>query len=156
MAKQTAFKRGLSIVLATLLAVPLLLSIFGVISIRSVLTDSMTPKIQPGDLVVSANWIKPTVGEVAIYHQRDFAGTIRQDVVHRVITLDATENYQFKGDNNQSMDALPVAKDDVVGTVFLKIPLIGKLLNPLGLMIVILIVGGGYLIGYGIRTLRNK
>ena len=156
MAKQTAFKRGLSIVLATLLAVPLLLSIFGVISVRSVLTDSMTPKIQPGDLVVSANWIRPTVGEIAIYHQRDFAGTIRQDVVHRVITLDAAGNYQFKGDNNQSIDALPVAKDDVVGTVFLKIPLIGKLLNPVGLIIVVLIVGGGYLIGYGIRTLRNK
>lgn len=156
MVKQTALKTGLSILLATLLAAPLLLSLIGVISVRSVLTESMTPKIQPGDLVVSANWIKPTLGEVAIYHQRDLSGNIRADVVHRVITLDALGNYQFKGDNNQSMDALPVPKEDVIGTVILKIPFLGKLLNLFGLLILALVIGGIYLIGFGIRKLRNQ
>ena len=116
----------------------------------------MTPKIQPGDLVLSANWIKPTLGEVAIYHQRDLSGNIRADVVHRVITLDALGNYQFKGDNNQSMDALPVPKEDVIGTVILKIPFLGKLLNLFGLLILALVIGGIYLIGFGIRKLRNQ
>jgi signal peptidase len=156
MPKAKAVKRGLSILLATLLALPLLLSLFGVISVRSVLTNSMSPKIQPGDLVVSANWIKPTLGDVAIYHQRDFSGVIRQDVVHRVITIDALGEYQFKGDNNQSMDALSVPKDDVVGTVVLKLPLIGKFLNLLGLLTFGLIIGGIYLVGYGIRTLTKN
>jgi signal peptidase I len=156
MPKAKAVKRGLSILLATLLALPLLLSLFGVISVRSVLTNSMSPKIQPGDLVVSANWIKPTLGDVAIYHQRDFAGTIRQDVVHRVITIDALGEYQFKGDNNQSMDALSVPKDDVVGTVVLKLSLIGKFLNLLGLLTFGLIIGGIYLVGYGIRALTKN
>lgn len=156
MTKHSGVKRGLSIGLAALLATPLLLSLFGIISVRSVLTDSMTPKIQPGDLVVSANWIKPSLGDVAIYHQRDLSGNIRQDVVHRVITLDAIGNYQFKGDNNQSMDALPVSKDDVVGTIVLKIPFVGKLLNLFGLLVLGLVLGGGYLIFYGIRALRKN
>jgi signal peptidase I len=156
MTKLNVVKRGLSILLATLLALPLILSLFGVISIRSVLTDSMNPKIMPGDVVVTANWIKPGLNDVAIYHQRDIQGVIRQDVVHRVITKTAEKVYQFKGDNNKSMDALSVPESDVVGTVVLKIPVVGQLLNFTGLVILVLIIGGIYLITYGVRALRKN
>ncbi len=156
MTKLNVVKRGLSILLATLLALPLILSLFGVISIRSVLTDSMSPKIQPGDVVVTANWIKPGLNDVAIYHQRDIQGVIRQDVVHRVITKTAEKIYQFKGDNNKSMDALSVPESDVVGTVVLKIPVVGQFLNFTGLVILVLIIGGIYLIIYGVRALRKN
>jgi signal peptidase len=156
MTKLNVVKRGLSILLATLLALPLILSLFGVISIRSVLTDSMNPNIQPGDVVVTANWIKPGLNDVAIYHQRDIQGVIRQDVVHRVITKTAEKVYQFKGDNNKSMDALSVPESDVVGTVVLKIPVVGQLLNFTGLVILVLIIGGIYLIIYGVRALRKN
>jgi signal peptidase I len=122
---------------------------------RVVLTDSMVPKINPGDLVVSANWVKPGLGEVAIYHERDVLGNFQQDVVHRVITINANKEYQFKGDNNQSMDALSVPQADVLGTVFLKLPGVGKLLTSAGLLFLLLIIGGITAIVYGIRALRK-
>lgn len=149
------FKRWLSVLLAAIFVVPVALSLFGVISIRNVLTDSMAPKIQPGDLVVSANWIKPAPGDTAIYHQRTIDGHLQQDVVHRVITMNANHEYQFKGDNNASMDALTVPSSDVVGTVFLKIPGLGNLLNLTGLLIVALMAGGIWLVVFGIKKIRH-
>jgi hypothetical protein len=115
----------------------------------------MSPKIQPGDLVVSANWVKPTVGDTAIYLQKSIDGPMTQEVVHRVITLNANNEYQFKGDNNAAMDALPVPRSDVIGTVFLKVPGIGRLLNLAGLFLVTLFVGGLWLVGYGIKKIRK-
>ena len=141
--------------MAVSFAVPALLSIFGVISIRAVLSDSMSPKINVGDLVVSANWQTPLQGDVAIYHQRNLAGSIQQDVVHRVVTISEQGEYQFKGDNNASIDALSVPKSDIVGTIFLKVPAIGSLLNAAGIFSLILLIGGIYLLIYGIRSIRK-
>ncbi len=155
MLKKINFKRWLSVLLAAIFVAPVVLSLFGVISIRNVLTDSMAPKIQPGDVVVSANWIKPTVGDTAIYHQKSIDGMMSQDVVHRVITLNSKNEYQFKGDHNATMDALPVPSSDVVGTVFLKIPGIGNLFNFTGFFLLMLIVGGIWLLVYGIKKLRQ-
>lgn len=153
--KKINFKRWLSVLLAAIFVAPLLLSLFGVISIRNVLTDSMSPNIQPGDIVVSANWIKPTLNDVAIYHQKSIDGTMSQDVVHRVITKTAAGVYQFKGDHNATMDALSVPSSDVVGTVFLKIPGLGNLFNILGLIYTALVVGGIWLITYSVKKLRK-
>jgi signal peptidase len=149
-------KSWLSLIVAASFAVPALLSIFGVINIRAVLTDSMAPKINVGDLVVSANWQTPMPGEVAIYRQRDIAGTIKQDVVHRVITISEQGEYEFKGDNNQSVDALLVPKSDIVGTIVLKIPAIGSLFSTAGIFSLILLIGGIYLLIYGIRGIRKS
>ena len=155
MSKKLSASRWLSGILAAILLVPAVLSLAGVITMRVVLTDSMVPKINPGDLVVSANWVKPGLGEVAIYHERDVLGDFQQDVVHRVITINENHEYQFKGDNNQSMDALSVPQADVLGTVFLKVPGVGKLLTSAGLLFLLLIIGGITAIVYGIRALRK-
>ena len=111
---------------------------------------------QPGDLVITANWIKPTLNDVALYKQRDTNGNIKQDVVHRVITLNSKNEYQFKGDNNESIDALSVPEADVVGKVAIKIPGVGNLYTPLGAVSVIAVIGGIWLMVVGIRRLRNK
>jgi signal peptidase I len=148
-------KSWLSLIVAVSFAVPALLSIFGVISIRAVLSDSMSPKINVGDLVVSANWQTPLQGDVAIYHQRNLAGSIQQDVVHRVVTISEQGEYQFKGDNNASIDALSVPKSDIVGTIFLKVPAIGSLLNAAGIFSLILLIGGIYLLIYGLKSIRK-
>jgi len=155
MSKKRSASRWLSGILAAILLVPAVLSLAGVITMRIVLTESMTPNIKPGDLVVTANWIKPSVGEAAIYHQSDLSGSLHQDVVHRVINIDANKQYQFKGDNNESADALSVSQEAVVGTVFLKVPGVGNLLTPAGLLIVLLIFGGLVSVGFGIRALRK-
>jgi len=155
MFKKQGASKWLSGILAAILLVPAMLSLAGVITFRVVLTNSMTPSIYPGDLVASANWIKPGLGETAIYHEKDVLGIYKQDVVHRVITINADGAYQFKGDSNESMDALTVAKSDIVGTIFLKVPGVGRLLTSTGLLLVLLIVGGCFAIGYGIRALRK-
>ena len=149
-------KSWLSLIVAASLAIPAFLSIFGFISIRAVLSDSMAPKINVGDLVVSANWQTPLQGDVAIYHQRDVLGNFKQDVVHRVITISESGEYQFKGDNNDSMDALTAPKSDIVGTIFLKIPAIGSLFNLAGLFAALLLIGGIWVITYAIRNLRKN
>lgn len=156
MAIRTAFKKWLSVLLAAIFVIPVLLNIFGVISMRVILTDSMTPRIQPGDLVVTANWIKPTLNDVAMYKQRDINGVIKQEVVHRVITLNSKNEYQFKGDNNKSMDALSVPKDDVIGTVVLKLNGVGNLFTPGGLVSVLALIGGIWISIRGIKKLRDK
>jgi signal peptidase I len=155
MLKRFNLKRWLSVLLTAIFVIPIIMSLLGFISIRNVLTTSMSPKIQPGDLVVSANWVKPTVGDTAIYLQKSIDGSMTQEVVHRVITLNANNEYQFKGDNNAAMDALPVPRSDVIGTVFLKVPGIGRLLNLAGLFLVTLFVGGLWLVGYGIKKIRK-
>lgn len=155
MPKKQSASRWLSGLLAAILLIPAVLSLAGVITMRVVLTDSMEPKIYPGDLVVSANWVKPGLGETAIYHQKDITGTFRQDVVHRVITMNEQGEYQFKGDNNKSMDALSVPKNDVVGTVFMKVPGVGNLLTATGLLFLTLIIGGLVAVYYGIKLLRK-
>lgn len=116
----------------------------------------MAPKINVGDLVVSANWQTPLQGDVAIYHQRDVVGNFKQDVVHRVITISESGEYQFKGDNNDSMDALTTPKSDIVGTIFLKIPAVGSLFNLAGLFAALLLIGGIWVITYAIRNLRKN
>ena len=135
---------------------PAVLSIFGVISIRAVLSDSMAPKINVGDVVVTANWQTPGLNEVAIYHQRDTSGAIKQDVVHRVITISSEGDYQFKGDNNESIDALVVDGEDIVGTVFMKVPMIGGLFTPVGIISIVLFAGGVYAVLLGIRKFRQQ
>lgn len=116
----------------------------------------MAPKINVGDLVVSVNWLSPEVGDVAIYHERDINGDIRQDVVHRIITMTSDGQYQFKGDNNKSMDALSVPKSDIVGKIFLKIPAVGSLFNPVGIFFVMIFIGGLYVLVLGLNGLRKK
>lgn len=153
--KNINVKRWLSVLLAAIFVVPVVLSLAGVISVRTVLTDSMSPKIEPGDIVVSANWIKPNLNDVAIYRQKSIDGTMAQDVVHRVITKTAQGEYQFKGDHNASMDALSVPSSDVVGAVVLKIPGLGNLFNFTGFIFLVLIVGGIWLLVYGIKKLRQ-
>jgi signal peptidase I len=155
MAIKNSLKKWLSVLLAAIFVIPVLLNLFGVISMRIVLTESMSPKIQPGDLVVSANWEKPTLNDVAIYHQRDILGNVKQDVVHRVITITAEKVYQFKGDHNKSMDALPVPEKDIVGTVVMKVPGVGNLFTVGGLIAVLAIAGGIWAISFGVKKLKN-
>ena len=155
MAIKNSVKKWLSVLLAAIFVIPVLLNLFGVISMRIVLTESMSPKIQPGDVVVSANWIKPTLNDIAIYHQRDILGNVKQDVVHRVITINMDKVYQFKGDHNKSMDALPVPQKDIVGTVVFKVPGVGNLFTFGGLIAVLAIVGGIWAVSLGLKKLKE-
>jgi signal peptidase I len=127
-------------VLSSLMLLTALANILGVISLRIVQTNSMQGTINPGDLVVSQNWLKPNVGDIAIYREHDMAGGATQDVVHRVIAGDAATGYTFQGDNNLSADPLTVNKADVVGVVNFWIPGPGKLTSPLLLLVLLALI----------------
>jgi signal peptidase I len=110
-------------------------NLFGLISLRVVQTTSMQGTIDVGDLVVSQNWLKPAVGDIAIYRATDFQGAALELVVHRVIAGDQSTGYTFQGDNNQSADPELVPSSNVVGVVGFWIPGIGSIFNPLVLAV---------------------
>lgn len=128
----------------------------GVLQARIVLSDSMEPLFFKSDLVVGASWIEPAPGDIAIYQERDINGKIQQDVVHRIVTISQAGEFLFKGDNNQSPDALMVARSDVKSVIFLKIPSIGGLFNPLGALATVGVIGGIWALGFGILSLRRS
>ena len=93
----------------------------------AVLSGSMTPKYQVGDLV----YVRATppeqiqVGDVMTYT----AGG-KSIVTHRVVEIDQ-ENRQFitKGDANNDRDVKPVAYENVIGTVAFSLPKLGYVSN---------------------------
>jgi len=128
----------------------------GLVNARVVLSDSMEPVFYKNDVVFGLSWIHPMPGDIAIYQERDINGKIQQDVVHRVITVSQAGEYLFKGDNNQSADALMVAKEDVRSTVVLSLPGVGSLLTPIGGVVAVGVIGGVWALVYGIGTLRRS
>jgi signal peptidase I len=129
----------------------------GVMNARIVLSNSMEPHFFKNDLVIGASWLEPHPGDIAIYQERDINGKIQQDVVHRIVTVSQAGEYMFKGDNNESPDALMVARSDVKSVIVLKIPAIGGLFNPVGAFATVGVIGGIWALGFGILSLkRNK
>ena len=112
-------------------------NLFGLISLRVVQTTSMQGAIEVGDLVVSQNWLKPNVGDIAVYKATDFQGAAQAMVVHRVIAGDQAGGYTFQGDNNQSADPQVVPASNVVGVVSFWIPGVGQIANPFVLAVLI-------------------
>ena len=139
---------GLFVALAILIAT-------GLVNARVVLSDSMEPVLFKNDVVFGLSWVTPQPGDLGIYQQRDINGVVQQDVVHRVVTVSEAGEYLFKGDNNQSADALMVAKSDVKSTVVLSLPGIGSLLTPVGALAIVGVIGGIWAVVFGVRTLKK-
>ena len=135
--KSQMAKRIAAYVSSALVLVVVVANLFGLISLRLVQTNSMQGTIDVGDLVVSQNWLKPQVGDIAIYHGHNFQGMPTADVVHRVIAGNQTAGYTFQGDNNQSADSETVLSKDVVGVVSFWIPGVGALANPFVLAVLV-------------------
>lgn len=139
---------GLFVALAIVIAT-------GLVNARVVLSDSMEPVLFKNDVVFGLSWVTPQPGDLGIYQQRDINGVVQQDVVHRVVTVSEAGEYLFKGDNNQSADALMVAKSDVKSTVVLSLPGIGSLLTPVGALAIVGVIGGIWAVVFGVRTLKK-
>ena len=89
----------------------------------TVMTGSMEPAIQTGDLVVSrpidAAELRP--GQVVLVRDPDHPGRLR---LHRLHTVDGSE-LVTKGDANPEADSSPVPRSDVLGVGALRVPWIG-------------------------------
>lgn len=105
-----------------------------------VLSDSMSPSIEAGDVVIVSE-TDPTAienGDVITFNADDpdaYQGTADADttlVTHRVVGVDATDSgveFTTQGDANNAPDAQPVAGDQVIGVVSFHIPYIGYVVS---------------------------
>jgi signal peptidase len=94
-----------------------------------VTSGSMTPNIDPGDVVmVDTGDSNPRVGDVITFRPSNDSALF---ITHRVVEVNQTPvqsvEYMTKGDANPSIDFLPVEATQVVGPVDAVLPLIGRL-----------------------------
>lgn len=95
-----------------------------------VLTDSMYPEIQGGDLIFCRQTAPETVkvGDVICFFDPDGNGT--STVTHRVTLITETEEgelaFETKGDANSMTDRIPVPASKLVGVYQSRIPGFGK------------------------------
>ncbi len=92
-----------------------------------VLSSSMTPALNLGDVVVVGPVLDPTevrVGDVIAFY---LMGDV---IVHRVVevyNLTTDIQYQTKGDANKDVDPFRVTRDSLIGRYVFKVPVVGFL-----------------------------
>lgn len=130
------------------------LSASGFVKARVVLTGSMEPVINPGDIVLLAPTprTQPQLGDIAAYTARRFSGETVGVFTHRIIGGDPVNGFLMKGDNNPTPDVQRPKAEDISGVVFFVIPWVGKILTLKMLMILIPVAVGIWLI---IDTLKG-
>ena len=98
-----------------------------------VLSGSMEPNMQIGDLIIVSEAKPYAEGDTVVYQQ---GGML---VVHRVIEIDG-DSITTQGDANNAADA-PIDKSAVKGTVIAVVPKVGKLVQfiktPIGTLMIV-------------------
>ena len=129
-----------------------------------VLTDSMEPTIDGGDLIF-CSVVDPRdveVGDIISFF--DPAGNKTSVVTHRVIEIleeDGKISFRTKGDNNDTEDKIPVPAENLVGAYKSRIPLVGHIamfMQSTGGLIVCVVLPIILLVGYDVirRRLYEK
>ena len=119
----------LSILIIILVIIP---AVTGSLHFLTVLTGSMRPSIQPGDIIISSS-IDPEdirVNDVITFQDHDISQ--RQSITHRVINITREKDmifFQTKGDANEEPDLQLVNQDQIIGKVIVTIPLLGYVVN---------------------------
>ena len=110
-------------------------TVFG-FSAAVVVTGSMSPAIEPGDLVVCRSSADYAVGDAITFHSGASL------VTHRIVGS-TPDSYITQGDANNVADADPVPNGAIVGKVVFTVPKLGifieKLRTPLGMTVLVLI-----------------
>ena len=114
----------------------LVFSATGIFQTRVILTGSMKPTLDPGDVVfaIAPTVLKPEVGKTVIYTARDLGGRAVTQWAHRIISGSDKDGWTIKGDANPAADINSVPSSDIAGVVLFSIPFIGKFLNPFSLL----------------------
>lgn len=116
---------------ATLLVVVAMLTLWSVLPAllgwrtQVVLTGSMQPRIEPGDLVLAApvrnGDLQP--GRIVLFRDPAHPG---RTLVHRLVRFDVNGDMVTKGDANRSEDSTPTAPGAALGIPRLRVPWIGR------------------------------
>ena len=135
-------------VFAILLMVFAGFSFTGNVKARIVLTGSMAPAINTGDVIVTVPITKkaPQINDVIAYQAKRFNGENVAVFSHRIIDGDIENGFIMKGDANKSPDPQKPKAEDILGVVIFAIPFIGKLLTPKALFLLIPCLFGLWLI----------
>lgn len=144
-------------VLAAVLVTFSVLSATGYVKARVVLTGSMQPSINPGDIVLTApvTRIEPKIDDVAAYQARRFDGAPIGVFTHRIIDGDGQSGWILKGDNNPSPDIQKPTNSDILGVVIFVIPWLGNLLSKQVLFTVIPLLAGLWFLLDTLRQVPN-
>jgi signal peptidase len=120
------------------------LSMTDVIKARIVLTGSMVPTINPGDILITLNpkYKVPKLGDVVAYEARTFAGAPVGVFSHRIIAGNINDGFVVKGDHNPAPDVQHPKIPDILGVGIFVIPYIGKFLTKQALIFMVPIVIG--------------
>lgn len=131
-------KKTLSIIwktVTTVITVLMILLAVALVGVRligftpyAILTGSMTPTYQVGDLIYTkkADFSNIQSGDVITF----VADKNLTLVTHRVVAVDeSSRTFQTQGDANDTPDAKPVMYENVVGTVHFSLPKLGYLSN---------------------------
>lgn len=106
-------------------------------------SGSMEPAIKTGSVVMTAPFKDYKKDDVITFESTNRSN---EPTTHRIYDLEVVEGkmyYITKGDANNAPDSRKVAKDNIIGKVFLKIPYAGYLVasvrKPLGFMLVLIV-----------------
>ena len=131
-------------IFASLIFTFIALDVAGVLQARVVLTGSMVPRINPGDVVISTTpaHMAPHKGKIVTYIGKKLDGTPVALFTHRIIGGDAKSGFVVKGDANPSADTQKPKQADITGVVLFTIPWLGNITNP-HVLILLLLAGFG-------------
>ena len=149
--KYVGIKKAMSLsgyVSAILLMVFAGLSFTGNVKARIVLTGSMSPAINIGDVILTLPIARkaPQIDDVIAYQAKRFNGENVAVFSHRIIDGDIENGFIVKGDANKSPDPQKPTAEDILGVVFFVIPFIGNLLTPKALFLLLPCAFGLWLI----------
>jgi signal peptidase len=142
---------------AALIVALLALGITGTLAFRVVLTESMKPTINPGDVIVtlSDNVIAPKLNDVVVYIATRFDGTPVAPFAHRIIGGSEADGWIVKGDNNPNADVQHPTSKDINSVVVAVWPGVGKFFNgQVLILLAVLVVAVWFIVG-GLRTRRE-
>ena len=144
-------KKAMSVsgyVVAILLIVFAGFSFTGNVKARIVLTGSMSPAINVGDVIVTApiTQKEPQIDDVIAYQAKRFNGENVAVFSHRIIDGDIENGFIVKGDANKSPDPQKPKAGDILGVVLFTIPFVGNLLTPKALFLLLPCAFGLWLI----------
>ena len=126
----------------------------GFMQMRVILTGSMKPAINPGDLIIAASTklTEPQVGKVVLYSARDLDGNPVTVWAHRIISGNSKAGFTIKGDANNQPDIGLIPVKDIQSVVLTRIPNAGYLFN---IYSILLIAAGAFLISWTLSKRRE-
>lgn len=162
-----ALRVGIALALITLIATAGVVTVPEVVGADHsfvVLSGSMRPTLQPGDVVVERSASPDDIrrGDVVTFYRPGTTGADRERITHRVVAIERTDHgvaYRTKGDHNDHRDPWLVDQSHVVGVVWFHIPVAGRallLVRDSGLQPLLLVGAGVLLLGSGLGTLRGQ